>query len=168
MNMHTDKKGPISAIRWLVLGIGLTLLCCIDSSDQTTQQDPLSQYRIPLGTCADYQDVVETFTNVYNNLLVQPAGGASKGCAGASSCHSTVTNLGGWNLGSSQTQAWSNLTTLTGLSGQRLITANSIANSNVIVRLSQINNAEPKNGALWFNSDLISIKRWVCQGALNN
>ncbi|MFZ5629552.1 MAG: hypothetical protein ACOY5B_10520 [Spirochaetota bacterium] len=143
-------------------------MACVDFSDATDKDAANGEFRIPLGNCADYQDVAETFTSIYTNLLSQPAGATSKGCAGVNSCHSPATNLGGWNLGSNQSQAYFNLTTLSGLSGNRLITPNSIADSNVIVRLSLINNAEPRNGSLWFNSDLIAIKRWVCQGAQNN
>jgi hypothetical protein len=148
--------------------ITLVPMVCTDFSAENSGQSTATDFRIPLGSCADFQDVAETFTNIYTNLLSQPAGGTSKGCAGANSCHSLATNLGGWNLGNNQAQAWSNLTTLNGISGRKLITANNIEASEIIIRLSVIINPMPKDGNLWFNSDLIAIKRWVCQGALNN
>jgi hypothetical protein len=147
----------------------LLFACLTACSDFSSQADkaPDGIFRIPIGDCATAQSPNATWTYVYN-LMSTPAGAGSKGCAGANSCHSTATNLGGWNMGTSKPQARTNLLTLSGLSGKRLITPGSLDNSNVLIRLSQILNPMPRDGDLWFNTDLDALKTWICQGALDN
>ena len=68
----------------------------------------------------------------------------------------------------SPVNTYANIVNQTGNSGKTLITPNDLQNSYILIRLSQIENPMPQGGTLWFNTDLQSIKRWICQGALNN
>lgn len=159
-NIRSRKLCRTMALTGIV--VCAAFLGCVDFSDSKQDETAADgEFRIPLGTCADVPGPTVNFGDVYS-ILSLPAGAGSKGCAG---CHSLTPNSGGWNLGTTQTQAYNNITTLSGLSGKRLITPNNINDSNIIVRMSLIFGAEPRNGTLWNNTELQTIKRWVCQGA---
>lgn len=155
----------------LIALVFVGLVACVDYSKVSEPEAPADgSFRIPLGTCAEYQDIPVTFSGDVWPTMALAAGGDSKGCSGTGKCHNATTGLGGWNLGTpeSPVNTFANIVNKTGNSGKTLIKPNDLENSYILIRLSQIENPMPQGGTLWFNTDLQNLKRWICQGAPNN
>lgn len=147
----------------------LFIVSCADfNTTSEGENEEELKYRIPLGSCSEFQQPTESFQSLYDDFFKLDTE-TSKGCSG-SSCHSLVANAGGWNLGNPENKfnTHSNLVNQQGLSGRTLINPNDLEGSEILVRLSVLQNPMPRNRELWTNADLIRLKRWICQGAQNN
>ena len=160
----------IQFIHVMLVVVGLT---CVDfdnistaAESSGTQQDV---YRINIGTCDENLSPTESWISIWTDLINVEGKSDSKGCAG-SQCHDAAVNSGNWNLGNipTSTETYLNWLNKKGSSGKTLLTAKSLTDSEIIERLSIVQNPMPKNGQLWFNTDLQRLKRWICQGAENN
>lgn len=157
------------------------IFSCVDYSEGDFTA-PLSQYRIPIGSCADVSGQTGTFTQVYGYFSRDPLNPAvdtdKKGCNNVS-CHSN--SSGGtnkWALGVDQasTFASSIINVASSVSGRNLINDNSVFNdstnlekSEILQRLSQNANRMPSApGEIWTDTDLDILKVWICEGAQNN
>ena len=151
----------------------IILLSCIDTNTLPTKTNSTENadiYRIPIGTCAEFEGPPELFSGLWRDFFTAPSGSESKGCNDATGCHGKIASLGGWNVGNTptKTETWQNIVNRNGISGSPLITPNDLEKSLIVIRLSAVQNPMPLNGQVWFNTDLQRIKRWICQGALNN
>ena len=152
----------------------IILLSCIDTNTlptKTNSTENANIYRIPIGTCAEFEGRrPELFSDLWRDFFIAPSGNESKGCNNDAGCHGKIASLGGWNVGvtPTKTETWQNIVNKSGISGSPLITPNDLEKSLIVIRLSAIQNPMPQNGQVWFNTDLERIKRWICQGALNN
>ena len=149
------------------------LLSCVDTNTLPTKTNSTENadiYRIPIGTCAEFQGPPELFSDLWRDFFTLESGSESKGCNHSTGCHGKIASLGGWNVGNTptKTETWQNIVNNNGISGSPLITPNDLEKSLIVIRLSAVQNPMPRNGQVWFNTDLQRIKRWVCQGALNN